>query len=620
MIYKNYDVLSLQQKVNEIDEEITNGLNQIETELADKLATKANKSELTTINNTLNSKVDKVYVDTQMASIKSNINTTNTTIENMESEINSSLELLNNTVNTLRYGSDTKLLNGFDVTVRNNTYNVGAGTCVLNNINYSIGAGTYSKPVSVLQVSGKLTKDPYVIKEGNTYYMFYTFKTVGVTAYDIGYATSTDGVNWIHKGTAVSHTNGWKDSTTNDLWAPCVIKDNNKYYMFICCGVGGLKMGFFKSTSLTSGWTWVSTLKNSSGNVIVGIDAEIYEENGTYYLFCSGSGDNQIDVYSSTNPINNSWVLKKSGILKIDRIWEGHVMEAVSIIKKNGLYYMFYGANDSESTQRVGLAVSDSILGEYKKVGSEGMLALDYTGTRTGAISHPCIYQIGDTYYLYCCVCESGINYNISAYTSKDLFKWKVAKSQVKVTAGVTNYLYINPLGEKIIATDLPFKVDYIKNSRDSVLRIGELTVNSSGQVTSFTKFRKYKVISTINCNMSYSATQTSTGFTALWSYLGGNLPIEMVNPNEGKLVYKFTLSCPPNTQFNARVNFDNGTYSKVVNAIPKYVNQWHDHVSNWTAVTPTNATSNPIVLEVQKTTMDFTLGTSSSITIAYEY
>ena len=114
MIYKNYDMLSLQQKVNEIDEEITNGLNQIETELADKLATKADKSELTTINNTLNSKVDKVYVDTQMANIESNINTTNTTIENMESEINSSLELLNNTVNTLRYGSDTKLLTGFE--------------------------------------------------------------------------------------------------------------------------------------------------------------------------------------------------------------------------------------------------------------------------------------------------------------------------------------------------------------------------------------------------------------------------------------------------------------------------------------------------------------------------
>jgi len=74
------------------------------------------------------------------------------------------------------------------------------------------------------------TMQPYVLKEGNEYKMWYTgYNYSGV--YHIMYATSSDGIDWIKHGPVF----GPEYNLVNDLWltaVPSILKDGNIYKMY----------------------------------------------------------------------------------------------------------------------------------------------------------------------------------------------------------------------------------------------------------------------------------------------------------------------------------------------------------------------------------------------------
>ena len=56
-------------------------------------------------------------------------------------------------------------------------------------------------------------------------------------------------------------------------------------------------------------------------------------------------------------------------LITVDLPWEGVLVEAPTLWKREGKYYLFYSANDYKTPRyAVGVAVADSILGPYTKL------------------------------------------------------------------------------------------------------------------------------------------------------------------------------------------------------------------------------------------------------------
>lgn len=280
---------------------------------------------------------------------------------------------------------------------------------------YVLSSSTIERPIPLLNVSKKLMKDPFVLKEDNKYYMLYTFGNSPWDA-DIGYAISNDGVNWVYKGVLIKHNRAWGEHQS-PVWAPFIIKKDGLFYLYVSGVVKEYKMGIFSSKSITGSWKWRGFVKDETDVSIKGIDPKIIKYQSTYYYICAGKNDNEINLYQSDTIFR--WHFIKT-ILTTNQEWEGKIIEAPKLIKLNNKFYLYYGANDSELNQRIGLAISDNINGPYKKIGK---ISLHYPGAMPGAISHPDIIKINKFWYLYVSISEAP-NYFIVGYRSKDLVNW----------------------------------------------------------------------------------------------------------------------------------------------------------------------------------------------------
>lgn len=87
---------------------------------------------------------------------------------------------------------------------------------------------------NVLHVDNTDFKDPFIMKDNNKYYMFLSSfcNSIG----DISLATSVDLVNWNYEGVILHHENCWGDRIDIATWAPYVteLQSDGYYYMFVC--------------------------------------------------------------------------------------------------------------------------------------------------------------------------------------------------------------------------------------------------------------------------------------------------------------------------------------------------------------------------------------------------
>lgn len=155
------------------------------------------------------------------------------------------------------------------------------------------GVGSYSTPQIVFRPSDNAAKfdenlvgDPSIIKDGGTYYMYYgaakTDYANGNT--HIGFATSSDGINWSRGNNGsplINHKSPYSWGDCYGAGQPSVVKDGNYYYMFYTTvervsNQGALKGGEYaiRSTSptfnsnveefRTGGWANVNFNANNS--------------------------------------------------------------------------------------------------------------------------------------------------------------------------------------------------------------------------------------------------------------------------------------------------------------------------------------------------------------------
>ncbi len=242
----------------------------------------------------------------------------------------------------------------------------------------------YKNPVGGITNIG----DPFVLKDGNTYYMYATSAaTIGFRVWQSG-----DLVDWEEKGLAYDRTQQSSEWATGDFWAPEVVKHNGKFYMVYSArdNNGHLQISIATSQNPLGPFKDISTqIIKQEGSYI---DGDIFiDDDGTPYLYyVKDNSENIINnihvsqIYVQKMSRDLTKVLGKPKLLlQPDQKWEGLTgdfqwNEGPFLLKYDKKYYLMYSANYyASSDYAVGYAVSDRPMGPFKKAKENPILAKD---------------------------------------------------------------------------------------------------------------------------------------------------------------------------------------------------------------------------------------------------
>ena len=211
-----------------------------------------------------------------------------------------------------------------------------------------------------------------VIFDGTTYHMwYYGHSGDPFTTARIGYATSPDGISWTkHPSNPVfKNGSGWE---SNLVWSPTVIFDGTQFHMWYS-GYGADPIGdrpFIGYATSTDGVNWQ---RHASNPVLGGGPAGSWDAGGVfscfvfidnankYHMWYSGQrrGIKQIGYAYSDDGI--TWHKdEKNPVLKVGTAWDGRFVEIPRVIFDGSQYHMWYAskADRVDETRRVGYAFS----------------------------------------------------------------------------------------------------------------------------------------------------------------------------------------------------------------------------------------------------------------------
>lgn len=287
------------------------------------------------------------------------------------------------------------------------------------------------------------SKDPTVIRLGDTYYMYYSIPRYSddrrpeQTAYleddwNAAVATSTDLIHWTRVGDL-----DLRDSGGERIWgavAPCVKVFDGVIHMFYqrkwAQAHGNNNIWHALSED---GIRFVNTcdepifVPQTDWSIDRSIDAEVYRvKDKLILLFATRDKSATVQMlgmaeapYRSDYGPDKWTLLSVDGpLLKPEYDWEQHCIEAPTVIKYKGLWYMFYAGAYNHELQQIGLAVSDDGY-HYTRVEGEGLVfPAGEAGTWNQAESgHPGVFRDRDgrTYLFFQGKASLKANYRLSA-------------------------------------------------------------------------------------------------------------------------------------------------------------------------------------------------------------
>lgn len=265
------------------------------------------------------------------------------------------------------------------------------------------------KPDTVAVVRKQLFQaDPTIFYHDGTYYLY---GTNDVNA-DIGFLvyTSKDMKNWSGPAGAKNGyalLNGDSYGTTG-FWAPQVFYANNKYYMAYTANEN---IAIAESNSPLG--PFVQTVKQALPATGRQIDPFVFfDDDGKVYLYhVRLQNGNRIFVAE----LNGDYTGIKTETLKEcitaatnTQPWENtanatwSVTEGPTVIKHNGLYYLFYSANDFRSNDyAIGYAVSNNPLGPWVKFSGNPIISKKNIGFDGPGHGDFVKNDNGDYYYVF---------------------------------------------------------------------------------------------------------------------------------------------------------------------------------------------------------------------------
>ncbi|MFB7462576.1 family 43 glycosylhydrolase [Streptomyces sp. NPDC056224] len=232
--------------------------------------------------------------------------------------------------------------------------------------------------------------DPDIVKVGSTYHAYAT----NDGSRHIQHATSRDLAHWSMAGSdALPRLGGWADPNPRQVWAPEVF-DNGRgftmHYTALDRASGRQCIGVARSSSPNGPFRPVGdgplVCPADEGGAI---DAASYTENGRRYLLWKNDGNCcERDTWLHLQAV--SWDgTRTTGepirLIKQDREWEGKVVEAPTLVKRDGRYVLFYSADFYRGDgYKTGYAVATGLTGPYTKAAAPLMTTASVSGAVRG--------------------------------------------------------------------------------------------------------------------------------------------------------------------------------------------------------------------------------------------
>ncbi|RYY00078.1 glycoside hydrolase [bacterium] len=232
--------------------------------------------------------------------------------------------------------------------------------------------------------------DPQVFKASNGWFYAYATQTPGK---NIQAAKSKDMVHWEILGDAMPVKPKWSGDTQN-FWAPHVLEDKGKYYMYYSGEIRGLGYAISVAKSDSPEGPFVDNgTPIVKGESFVNIDPMPFDDPKTKkkYLYW-GSGFQPIKVQELDNDRSRFAAGSKPvNVVNPQNIPYEHLIEGAWVVYRNGYYYMYYsGDNCCEREPLYGVLVarSKSATGPFQKMAEvtkkENSLILEKNDVWTG--------------------------------------------------------------------------------------------------------------------------------------------------------------------------------------------------------------------------------------------
>jgi len=216
--------------------------------------------------------------------------------------------------------------------------------------------------------------DPAVFYSGSTYYLYGTVEGNSNNGFKV--YSSTDQKNWEDKGFALKKGESFGEK---GFWAPQVFAVNNLFYMAY---VADERIAIAQSDSPLGPFTQKE--KTMLEAPVKQIDPYVFiDDDGKIYLYhVRLQKGNRMFVAELKKDLSGIFPETLTECLSATEGWENTaktdwpVAEGPSILKRDGLYYLFYTANDFRNPDyAVGFATSKSPLGPWQKFSGNPILS-----------------------------------------------------------------------------------------------------------------------------------------------------------------------------------------------------------------------------------------------------
>lgn len=226
--------------------------------------------------------------------------------------------------------------------------------------------------------------DPDVLQVSNDYYAYAT-NSGGI---NIQVARSNDLVHWSVLQDALPSLPAWAAREFGNVWAPEVSSfDRKTYTMYYVArykiSAGGTQCIGIATSILPQGPFQSPAEKPFVCQTGLGgsIDPSVFtDDDGSRWLLWKNDGNStggQTWIYLQRLSADGQALEgEPTRLITADQTWEGVLVEAPTLIKHAGKYYLFYSANAyNDRRYAVGYAVADRIDGPYTKPQSTPLLA-----------------------------------------------------------------------------------------------------------------------------------------------------------------------------------------------------------------------------------------------------
>jgi beta-xylosidase len=232
--------------------------------------------------------------------------------------------------------------------------------------------------------------DPSVLRIGDAWYAYATGDLVA----NLQVARSTDLVGWQRLDDALPELPAWSPLQKGLTWAPEVARTPAGYVMYytarhaqsgrqcVSVAVADRPEGPFRDRSRRP----LVCQRDLGGS----IDPQRFvDRDGTPYLLWKNDGnccDLPTEIWAQRLDRDGLALAGRPASLGVqgDQEWEGGLIEAPTLWRHDGVYYLFYSANDyASSLYAVGYATAKKVLGPYTDAPENPILATG-TGTANG--------------------------------------------------------------------------------------------------------------------------------------------------------------------------------------------------------------------------------------------